>query len=66
MAVDGQVVFQTALILKEVEQAAWWYLLAFLDSQHQGPRSNFEFGVRGTISDSILGGQKTLFLTNSL
>ena len=27
---------------------------------------NFEIGVGGTISDSILGGHKTLFLTNSL
>ena len=36
----------------------------------QGPRSNFEIGGGGggggTISDSILGGHKTLFLINSL
>ena len=34
----------------------------------QGPRSNFEIGGRGRgiISDSILRGHKTLFLTNSL
>ena len=33
----------------------------------QGPRSNFEIGGGGTVSDSILGGgHKTLFLTNSL
>ena len=31
----------------------------------QGPRSNFEMGG-GTISAFILGGHKTLFLTNSL
>ena len=30
---------------------------------YRGPRSNFEMG--GIISDSILGGHKTLFLTNS-
>ena len=34
----------------------------------QGPWSNFEIGGGGggTISDSILGGHKTLFLSNSL
>ena len=33
----------------------------------QGPRSNFEIGGGGgTISAFILGGHKTLFLTNSL
>ena len=33
----------------------------------QGPRSNFKIGGGGgTINDSILGGHKTLFLTNSL
>ena len=34
----------------------------------QGQRSNFEIGGGGgsTISDSILGGHKTLFLTKSL
>ena len=33
----------------------------------QGPRSNFEIGGGGGehISDSILGGHKTLFLTNT-
>ena len=37
-------------------------------SYSQGLRSNFEIGGGGggTISDSILGGYKTLFLTNSL
>ena len=33
----------------------------------QGPRSNFEIGGGGggdTVSDSILGGHKTLFLTS--
>ena len=38
-------------------------------SRDQGPWSNFEMGGGGgggTISDSILGGHKTLFLTNSL
>ena len=35
--------------------------------QLQGPWSNFEIGGRGgsTISAPILGGHKTLFLTNS-
>ena len=31
----------------------------------QGPRINFEIGG-GTVSDSVLGGHKTLFLANSL
>ena len=31
-----------------------------------GPRSNFEIMGGGTISDSMLGGHKTLFLTKSL
>ena len=39
-------------------------------SYSQGLRSNFEIGGGGggggTISDSMLGGYKTLFLTNSL
>ena len=42
---------------------SFWHL-------NQGPRSNFEMGAAGagggTISDSILGRHKTLFLTNSL
>ena len=38
------------------------------DSQlKQGPRSNFEMAGGGdTVGDSILGGHKTPFLTNSL
>ena len=47
----------------------WSRMIVSISHQTQGPRSNFEIGEGGgggTISASILGGHKTLLLTNSL